>query len=70
MIAEGPAAKLRSQANRPPHIWLEPANAQTLPMTVLYDAQGKEVWRYFGDRDWNDEESLKLIAEASTAPQG
>ena len=45
-------------------------NAQTLPMTVLYDAQGKEVWRYFGDRDWNDEESLKLIAEASTAPQG
>ncbi len=45
-------------------------NAQTLPMTVLYDAQGKEVWRYFGDRDWNDEESLKLIAEASSAPQG
>ena len=45
-------------------------SAQTLPMTVLYDAQGKEVWRYFGDRDWTSEESLSLIAEASPGPQG
>ena len=44
--------------------------AQTLPLTVLYDAQGKEVWRWFGDRDWTEAESLKLIAEATSAPQG
>jgi thiol-disulfide isomerase/thioredoxin len=42
---------------------------QTLPMTVLYDARGKQVWRYVGDRDWTDEESLKLIAEAPPVPQ-
>ncbi|WNO53714.1 TlpA family protein disulfide reductase [Stakelama saccharophila] len=35
-----------------------------LPTTVLYDATGKEVWRYTGDRDWSDTESRKLIAEA------
>ncbi len=29
--------------------------AQALPMSVLYDASGKEVWRYIGDRDWADE---------------
>ena len=44
--------------------------AQALPMTVLYDAQGKEVWRYLGDRDWSSEESLKLLSEAVLSPQG
>lgn len=42
--------------------------AQALPMTVLYDASGKEVWRYLGDRDWSSEESLKLISEAVLPP--
>jgi thiol-disulfide isomerase/thioredoxin len=37
---------------------------QTLPATVLYDAAGKEVWRYSGERDWLDAESMKLLAEA------
>ncbi len=44
-------------------------DAQALPMTILYDAKGKEVWRYLGDRDWSSEESLKLIAEAAPPPQ-
>ncbi len=44
--------------------------AQSLPMTVLYDASGKEVWRYIGDRDWTDEESLKLLAEARLPAKG
>jgi thiol-disulfide isomerase/thioredoxin len=43
---------------------------QALPMTVLYDAEGKEVWRWLGDRDWTSEESLKLLSEAVLAPQG
>jgi thiol-disulfide isomerase/thioredoxin len=27
--------------------------ARGLPLTILYDAQGKEVWRYAGDREWS-----------------
>ena len=51
--------------------WLDPKGdlafhyeAPSLPMTVLYDAQGREVWRIAGPREWGDEESGKLIAEA------
>ena len=36
----------------------------TLPTTILYDSQGKEVWRMTGIDDWASEESAKLIAEA------
>ena len=38
--------------------------AQILPTTVLYDAQGKEVWRYVGDLDWTSAEARALLAEA------
>ena len=31
--------------------------AKGLPITILYDAQGKEIWRYAGDRDWASAES-------------
>ena len=31
--------------------------ARGLPLTILYDANGKEVWRYAGDRDWSSAES-------------
>ena len=42
--------------------------AQVLPTSVLYDAQGKEVWRYTGDLDWTGAEAAKLLAEAGAAP--
>ncbi len=32
-----------------------------LPLTILYGADGREVWRYAGDRDWNSAESRALI---------
>lgn len=35
-----------------------------LPTTILFDAQGKEVWRYVGDLDWTSAEAAKLLAEA------
>jgi thiol-disulfide isomerase/thioredoxin len=35
-----------------------------LPVTVLYNADGKEVWRVVGPMDWAGEEAAKLIAEA------
>ena len=43
-------------------------NAQVLPTTILYDAQGREVWRYVGDLDWTSAEASRLLAE-SGAPQ-
>ena len=39
---------------------------QVLPTTLLYDAAGKEVWRYTGDMDWTSGEAAKLLAEATT----
>lgn len=46
-------------------------NAQVLPTTILYDAEGKEVWRYVGDLDWTGEEAAKLLADIpSAAPKG
>ena len=51
--------------------WLDPKNdlafafgAETLPITVLYDSQGREVWRIAGPKEWGDAETLGLIAEA------
>ena len=35
-----------------------------LPTTILYDASGKEVWRYVGDLDWTSPEAAKLLSEA------
>ncbi len=39
--------------------------AEVLPTTILFDAQGREVWRYVGDLDWTGEEAARLLAEAS-----
>jgi thiol-disulfide isomerase/thioredoxin len=38
--------------------------AQVLPTTILYDASGREVWRYTGDLDWSGPEAAKLLSEA------
>ncbi|MEP7221508.1 MAG: TlpA disulfide reductase family protein [Novosphingobium sp.] len=50
--------------------WLDPDNnlsfhynTGNLPSTVLYDSQGKEVWRFVGARDWSSKESTALVAE-------
>jgi thiol-disulfide isomerase/thioredoxin len=41
-----------------------------LPTTILYDAQGKEVWRYVGDLDWTSPEAARLIAEGAAPQKG
>ena len=38
--------------------------AQVLPTTILFDATGREVWRYTGDMDWTGAEAKALVAEA------
>jgi thiol-disulfide isomerase/thioredoxin len=41
-----------------------------LPTSILYDATGKEVWRYVGDLDWTSPEAAKLLAEANAGAKG
>lgn len=55
-------------------VWHDPKMAlsgslgvQVLPTTILYDAAGKEVWRYTGDLDWSGPEAAKLLTEAKVA---
>ncbi|WP_338068070.1 TlpA disulfide reductase family protein [Croceicoccus ponticola] len=50
--------------------WLDPDNDLTfalesgvLPTTVLYDADGKEVWRMIGDHDWSGPETDDMLAK-------
>jgi thiol-disulfide isomerase/thioredoxin len=42
--------------------------AQILPTTILYDGEGRELWRYTGDLDWTSAEAAKWLAEATSAP--
>jgi thiol-disulfide isomerase/thioredoxin len=37
----------------------------TLPTTILYDSQGREVWRVTGMEDWISGRAAALIAEAN-----
>jgi thiol-disulfide isomerase/thioredoxin len=53
--------------------WLDPKNALAvaygggtgLPLTVLLDAEGKEVWRVAGGYDWSTAEARAAIGEAT-----
>ena len=40
-------------------------NTGMLPTTVLYDAQGREVWRVIGAYDWAGEEAKALVKQAT-----
>jgi hypothetical protein len=42
----------------------------TLPTTILYDAQGREVWRMTGMAEWGDERTTGLLREAEARPAG
>ncbi|HEX3424447.1 MAG TPA: TlpA disulfide reductase family protein [Sphingomicrobium sp.] len=38
--------------------------AEVLPTSILYDAKGREIWRYVGDQDWTSAAAAKLVAES------
>jgi len=42
-------------------------NAQVMPTTILFDREGREVWRYTGDLDWTGPEATKLLAEGAAS---
>ena len=41
--------------------------AEVLPTSILFDAQGRELWRYVGDLDWTSPQAAKLLSEAGAA---
>ena len=41
-----------------------------LPTSILFDAEGKEVWRYSGDLDWTSSEAAILLSEAAAPAKG
>ena len=50
--------------------WLDPDNRLSihyatgiLPTTVLYDAQGREVWRMIGGHDWSGPRTAAMLGE-------
>ena len=49
------------------NVLMEALKAETLPMTVLYDARGKELWRVVGAFDWAGDEAKALIDEGAGA---
>ncbi|WP_294395073.1 TlpA family protein disulfide reductase [uncultured Sphingomonas sp.] len=51
--------------------WMDTSNAlmiplktASLPTTILYDANGKEVWRVSRDLDWTGAQAKALLAQA------
>jgi hypothetical protein len=64
------AAFLKAKAPRL-EPWLDPDNdasvqfqVQSLPTTIYYDTQGREVWRLTGGHDWTSPATAALLAEA------
>ena len=64
------AAFLKDRGIRQLEPWLDPENnlsfhyaTGTLPTTVLYDAQGREVWRFVGGHDWTGGDTAAMLAE-------
>jgi len=47
-----------------PKLALSSALGANLPTTILYDAQGHEIWRETGGYDWSGAAAKRLIAEA------
>ena len=55
--------------------WLDPEmalmgalKADTLPTTILYDAEGRELWRVTGVEDWESGRAALLIKEGLAGP--
>ena len=55
----------RLEAYLDPRMEMMPAlGIDTLPTTILYDAEGREVWRMTGMAEWGDARTSRLLREA------
>jgi thiol-disulfide isomerase/thioredoxin len=53
------------EANLDPEMrFMTDLRLDTLPTTVLYDAEGREVWRMVGMAEWESERVARLLDEA------
>ncbi|MGB3166374.1 MAG: TlpA disulfide reductase family protein [Alteraurantiacibacter sp.] len=57
--------------------WMDPENRTTffydtdvLPQTILYDSEGREVWRMIGAYDWTTAAAREEVLEATEPPDG
>jgi hypothetical protein len=41
--------------------------ANALPVSILYDARGREIGRLVGEADWSSDEAQRLIIAAIAA---
>jgi thiol-disulfide isomerase/thioredoxin len=46
-------------------VWGSIGGTPKLPTTILYDSEGREIWRVIGGVEWDDAEIIALLAEAS-----
>ena len=51
---------------RDPTLGLSLAYKANMPMTILFDAQGHELWRMAGGFAWDGADAKQLIAEAAS----
>jgi thiol-disulfide isomerase/thioredoxin len=68
----GPFLAGRKLANVEPYldkenVLMAALKAETLPVTILYDAKGRELWRVTGKMDWTGPEAAALIEEGLAA---
>lgn len=56
---------LEPYVDRENHLLGAIGGAPSLPTTILYDSEGREVWRVVGGVEWDDAEIAALLAEAS-----
>lgn len=52
------------QPYQDPKLGLSLSLGANLPTTILYDAQGRELWRVTGGFDWTSAQAKQLITEA------
>jgi thiol-disulfide isomerase/thioredoxin len=70
----GPFFAARSFARLEP--WLDPqtelsaqfSQSGQLPLTILFDASGREVWRVAGGYEWDNAAAIALVREALEQP--
>ena len=67
------AAFLRAKRLTHLPLWLDPdatatnrLGATSLPVTIYYDASGRELWRWNGGNDWTSPVAARLLAETQS----
>ena len=73
MLSAGHGEIDRLEDLKGPEPFIDPDNVLTtavggniaMPTTILYDSQGREVWRVVGGVEWDDAEVARLLDEAA-----